>query len=63
MVRSEILTGVERRRHWSFEDKAWIVEKSFAPGVSVAAVARRNGGAPSLVSIGFQNRPPIGVQN
>ena len=49
MVRSEVLAGMERRRRWSFEDKARIVEESFAPGISVAAVARRNGVAPSLV--------------
>ena len=49
MVRSEVLAGVERRRRWSFEDKARIVEESFAPGVSVAAVARRNNVASSLV--------------
>ena len=49
MVRLEVLAGLERRRRWSFEDKARIVGESFAPGVSVAAVARRNGVAPSLV--------------
>ena len=49
MVRSEVLAGMERRRRWSFEDKARIVEESFAPGVTVAAVARRNGVASSLV--------------
>ena len=49
MVGSEVLVGAERRRRWSYLDKVRIVEESFAAGVSVASVARRNGVAPSLV--------------
>jgi transposase len=37
----ELLTGPERRRRWSAEDKARIVEESLVPGVRVADVARR----------------------
>jgi len=39
--RIELLTGPERRRRWSAEDKARIVEESLAPGARVAEVARR----------------------
>ena len=39
--RIELLTGPERRRRWSAEDKARIVQESLAPGARVADVARR----------------------
>ena len=38
----EILTGVERRRRWSSEDKLRILREVSAPGASVAVVARRH---------------------
>ena len=41
MARVEVITGVERRRRWSDEEKRAIVAESFAPGAVVAAVARR----------------------
>ena len=41
--RIEVITGVERRRRWSEEDKARIVAESLEPGVIVAEVARRHG--------------------
>lgn len=37
----EIITGVERRRRWSGEDRARIVAETEEPGSSVAIVARR----------------------
>src|SRR5438105_4448605 len=36
-----ILTGSDRRRRWSAEEKARIVEETLAPGARVAEVARR----------------------
>jgi transposase len=39
--RIELLTGPERRRRWSAEDKAQIVQESLVPGARVADVARR----------------------
>src|SRR6185503_6035228 len=48
-MRVEVLGGLERRRRWSQDDKARIVEETLAPGAKVAAVARRNGVAASLV--------------
>src|SRR3954467_60146 len=39
--RVEVLTGPVRRRRWSAEEKARIVEETLAPGARVAEVARR----------------------
>lgn len=44
--RIELITGAGRRRRWSSEDKARIVEESLASGVSVSEVARRHGLSP-----------------
>ena len=41
MTRLEIITGTERRRSWSEEQKQTIVDAAFAPGAIVAEVARR----------------------
>ena len=48
-MRVEVLGGLERRRRWSQDDKARIVEETLAPGAKVTEVARRNGVAASLV--------------
>jgi transposase len=48
-MRVEVLGGLERRRRWSQDDKARIVEETWAPGTKVTEVARRNGVAASLV--------------
>jgi transposase len=39
--RVEVITGPERRRRWSEEEKRAIVAKSMAPGATVSEVARR----------------------
>jgi len=44
--RIELITGSERRRRWSDDDKARIIVESFAPGAIVSEVARRNGLSP-----------------
>jgi transposase len=41
MSRVEVLSGPERRRRWSAEQKRSIVSEAFAPGASVCEVARR----------------------
>lgn len=41
--------GVERRRRWSAEAKARIVEETLVPGAVVSEVARRHGVAQSLL--------------
>lgn len=37
----QVVTGLERRRRWTEEQKAVIVSESMAPGASVLAVARK----------------------
>lgn len=43
MRRIEVITGVERRRRWSAEEKARIVAESYESSMTVSAVARRHG--------------------
>ena len=44
--RIEVITGAERRRKWSAEEKAEIVSESLAEGAVVSEVARRHGLSP-----------------
>jgi hypothetical protein len=39
----QVLSGPERRRRWSYEEKSLIVAESLAPGVFVTQVASRYG--------------------
>ena len=41
--------GIERRRRWSKDEKARIVEETLTPGAVVSEVARRHGVAQSLL--------------
>jgi len=41
MAQVHVITGVARRRRWSQDQKQAIVAAAFAPGASVAAVARQ----------------------
>jgi transposase len=41
--RIEVITGVERRRRWSRDQKRAIVEESLAAHASAAAISRRHG--------------------
>jgi transposase len=43
-----VITSVQRRR-WSAEEKARIVQETYAPGMSVSLVARQRGVAPNQV--------------
>jgi len=45
----EIITGQERRRRWSTEDKLRIVAETHEVGAQIKAVAARNGLCESLV--------------
>jgi transposase len=40
--RVEVISGVERRRRWSCEEKSQITAESFVPGANVSDVARRH---------------------
>ena len=46
---AEIISTVERRRHWPDEEKLRILSEALEPGATVAAVADRNGVCRSLV--------------
>ena len=41
--RVEVITGVQRRRRWTPEEKIRIVEETYLPGMSVSLVARQHG--------------------
>ena len=43
------MSGVERRRQWSDDEKARIIEETLVPGARVTEVARRNTVSASLV--------------
>jgi transposase len=53
--RVEIVTGRERRRRYSAEEKVRLVEESMQPGMTVSAVARLHGVSPSLL-FGWRRR-------
>ena len=44
--RVEVITGVERRRRWSDDEKARVIEETMQPGAVISEVARRNGLTP-----------------
>jgi transposase len=41
MAEMRVLTGPERRRHWTDDQKRAILEQAFAPGVSLTEFCRR----------------------
>ena len=45
----EIITGRERRRRWSLQDKLRLVAEASEPGAMIRAVAARNGVSESLL--------------
>jgi transposase-like protein len=49
MERVQVITGVERRRRHSEQEKAKILAETLEPGSSVLGVARRHGLSPSLL--------------
>ena len=52
MSRVEVLSGPERRRRWSTEQKRSIVAEAFAPGASVREVARLRDVVPGQIYVG-----------
>jgi len=60
MARFEVITGPERRRHWSAEQKRAIVARSLAPGAVVTEIARRADVCPGQI---YRWRREIGVGN
>ena len=58
--RLEVITGTGRRRRFSDEDKARIVEETLSPGAVVSEVARRHGLSPQqLFGWRRQARQPV----
>lgn len=51
MSRVQILSGVQRRRRFSLDEKKKIVAESLAPGASASVIARRYDIAPSLLYV------------
>jgi transposase len=49
MARFEVITGPERRRRWSEDQKRTIVAESIAPGAVVSEVARRADVSPGQI--------------
>ena len=49
MVKLELLSGPERRRRWSAEQKRAVVAAAFAPDAIVAEVARRTDVRPGQI--------------
>ena len=42
MAQVEVITGADRRRHWTLEEKQRLLAEAFAPGVNVKAFCRRH---------------------
>jgi transposase len=58
--RIEVITGTGRRRRFSDDDKARIVEETLVPGAVISAIARRHGLTPQqLFSWRRQARQPV----
>ena len=53
--RIEVITGVERRRKWSLEEKVEIVVESCGEGAVISEVARRHGISPQQL-FGWRKR-------
>ena len=58
MTQITVLSGVERRRHWSDERKLALVEAAIVPGASVAAIARNADVSPSSARQFYNHRNP-----
>jgi transposase len=55
MARVQVITGVERRRRWSEDQKRTLVAAAFAPGAVVSEVARRADVCPGQIYRWRQN--------
>jgi transposase-like protein len=62
--RVEIITGRERRRRYTAQEKVRLVEETMQPGMTVSAVARLHGVSPSVNRLGngtLDWSAPLGV--
>jgi len=60
MARVDVITGPERRRRWSAEQKRAIVAASLEPGAVVTGIARRTEIGPGQI---YRWRRELGVGN
>ena len=49
MAQVQVITGVERRRRWSDDQKRAVVAAAFAPGAVVSEIARHVDVSPGLI--------------
>ena len=47
--RIEVITGIEKRRRWTDDEKAHVIEETLRPDAVISEIARRNGLAPQQV--------------
>jgi transposase len=59
--RVEILSGIQRRRRFTAEQKLSFVHEAMQPGMTISYVARRHGISPSLI-FGWRRRMKEGGQ-
>ena len=59
MSQVTVFSGAQRRRRWSVEQKRAVVEAAFAPGASVAEIARRADLAPGQI---YRWRKELGTE-
>jgi transposase len=45
--RIEVVTSVQRRRHWTASEKVRMFEETFGPGITLSLVDRQHGAAPN----------------
>jgi transposase len=55
----EIITGRERRRRWSIEQKLRVVAETHEPGARISAVAARHGLCEAWCSPGADRRERV----
>jgi len=60
--RVEVITSIQRRRRWSAEEKAWVVQETYAPGMSVSLVAGQHGTAVDVGGL-FGKTSPRTLEN
>jgi transposase len=58
MSQMTLLTGPERRRRWSEDERRQILTAAFAPGAIVADISRRYEISTSLIYVSLRQRPP-----
>ena len=61
MAKFQLLSGPERRRRWSEEQKRALVVAAFAPGAIVSEVARRADVCPGQIYHWRQERRSAGI--